>query len=58
MLERIRRVRPPPGMNGIGPSLCEAPGNWETGDEYSRMGSWEMEDNGEPSHDGELGGRM
>ena len=44
MLERIRRVRPPPGMNGIGPSSCEAPGYWANGDEYSGMGSWDIED--------------
>jgi hypothetical protein len=51
-------VRPPPGIKGIGPSSCEAPGNWETGDEYSGMGRWEMEDNDELSQDGERGGRM
>jgi hypothetical protein len=51
-------VRPPPGMKGIGPSSCEAPAYWATGDEYSGIGSWDMEDNGELSHDGEFGGRM
>lgn len=51
-------MRPPPGMKGIGPSSCEALGYWETGDEYSGMGSWEMEDSGKLSQDGELGGRM
>lgn len=37
-------MRPPPGMNGIGPSSCEAPGYWANGDEYSGMGSWDIED--------------
>lgn len=58
MLERIRRVRPPPGMKGIGPSSCGARGYWATGDEYSGMASWDMEDSGELSQDGEFGGRM
>ncbi len=51
-------MRPPPGMKGIGPSSCEVPAYWATGDEYSGIGSWDMEDSGELSHDGEFGGRI
>lgn len=52
-------MRPPLGMKGISPSFRDASGYWATtGDEYSGMGSWDMEDSGELSHDGEFGRQM
>ena len=55
----MRRVRPPPGMKGIGPSVSGgALGCWETGEVYSGMGDLDMGDSDEFSQDDEFGGRM
>jgi hypothetical protein len=55
----MRRVSPPPGMKGIGPSDCGgAPGCWETGDVYSGMGNRDMGARDVFSQDDEFGGRM
>lgn len=55
-VERMRRVRPPLGIKGIGPSFAGARGRWTTGEEYAGMLSSERVRRGEADNEGELGG--